>query len=284
MARPIDPLRFLDAVVPVVRQCAAASRLFHGAVADIGKTADSTLIGAHAQRASGVLTILDSAFQDLILGAVAARFPKVRCIAEERTPARRAFAGNDGDEVVILDPIDGTLHFQRGDAPYHICIGLARRGRMVAAAVARPTEDKLFTAVRGGGAYVQVGQRRPRRLRLPRRPRTRRAFISTKARPFQAPARECLDPHEYPIGAALVLTQLAEGTLAAYLTRQVEVYDVGPPSLIAEEAGALCFVANGSEPRYDRRRKFPYYMAAASPELREFLLQVWRRGAQEANR
>lgn len=277
----IDPQRFLDVVVPVVRQCAAASRIFHGDVADVGKAADRSLTGRHAQDASSALTVLDGAFQDLILGAVHAHFPHLRCIAEERTPMRRAFAGNGGDEVVILDPIDGTLHFQRGDAPYHICIGLARRGRMVAAAIARPTEDKLFTAVRGGGAYVQLGARRPRRLRLPRRPRTERAFISTKARPFQQPARPRLDPHEYPIGAALVLTQLAEGSLAAYLTRQVEVYDVGPPSLIAEEAGATCFLADGREPRYDRRRKFPYYMAAASDDLREFLLDVRRRGARE---
>jgi myo-inositol-1(or 4)-monophosphatase len=278
------PQRFLDAVVPVVRQCAAASLVFHGDVADVGKKADLSLTGRRAQDASSVLTVLDSAFQDLILGAVHARFPRLRCIAEERTAMRRAFAGNGGDEVVILDPIDGTLHFQRGDAPYHICIGLARRGRMIAAAVARPTEDKLFTAIRGHGAWLQVGSRRPRRLLLPRRPRTDRAFISSKARLFQAPARERLEPEEYPIGAALVLTQLAEGSLSAYLTRQVEVYDVGPPSLIAEEAGARCFLGDGREPTYDRRRKFPYYMAAASHDLREFLLRVRRRGLQETER
>ena len=279
----IRPQRFLDAVLPVVRQCAAASRLFHGDVADVGKKADTSLTGARAQQASRAFTVLDGAFQDLILGAVHARFPRVRCIAEERTAMRRAFAGNGGDEVVILDPIDGTLHFQRGDAAYHISIGLARGGRMVAAAVARPTEDKLFTAVRGRGAWVQVGSRRPRRLRLPERPRTKKAFVSSKARRFRAAAREHFEPREYPLGAALVLTELAEGDLAAYLTRQVEVYDVGPPSLIAEEAGACCFLGDGREPTYGRSRKFPFYMAAATPHLRDLLLQVRRRGARESD-
>ena len=279
----IRPQRFLDAVLPVVRQCAAASRPFHGAVADVGKKADASLTGARARQASGALTVLDSAFQDLILGAVHARFPGLRCIAEERTAMRRAFAGNRGDEAVILDPIDGTLHFQRGDAPYHISIGLARGGRMIAAAVARPTEDKLFTAVRGRGAWVQSGEGRPRRLRLPARPRTKRAFVSTKARRYRAAAGEHLEPFDYPMGAALVLTRLAEGDLAAYFTRQVEVYDVGPPSLIAEEAGACCFLGDGREPRYDRSRKFPFYMAAAAPRLREVLLRARRRGGRETD-
>ncbi|MBT3345244.1 MAG: hypothetical protein HN712_26440 [Gemmatimonadetes bacterium] len=278
MPRPISPQAFLDAVVPVVRQCAKASLIFHGDVVDIGKSADTSLTGQHAQTASATLTVLDGAFQDLILGAVFSHFPHLRCIAEEKTDMRQAFAGNKGDDVVILDPIDGTLHFQKGDAPYHISIGLCRKGRMIAAAVARPTEGKLFTAIRGQGAWLQKGTGRPRQLQLPARPRTQRAFISTKARPFQAPARERLDPHEYPIGAALVLTQLAEGDLAAYLTRQVEIYDVGPPSLIAEEAGARCMLGDGREPLYDRRRKFTYYMAAATQDLCDFLLSVRRQG------
>lgn len=278
MSRRIQPRHFLDAVLPVVRQCAAASRVFYGEVADVGKAADRSLGSGHARHASSVLTVLDAAFQDLILGVVHDRFPGIRCIAEERTAMRRAFAGNDSEYVVILDPIDGTLHFQQGDAPYHVSVGLAHRGRMVAAAVARPDEDKLFTALRGQGAWVQQGRRRPRRLRLPERPRTKAAFISSKARPFQKLARPRLEPREQPIGAALVLTGIAEGTLAAYLTRQVEIYDVGPPSLIAEEAGASCFLAGGAEPNYDRRRKYPFYMAAASPGLREFLLQIQREG------
>ncbi|HJP32201.1 MAG TPA: inositol monophosphatase family protein [Candidatus Latescibacteria bacterium] len=284
MTARIDPQCFLDTVVPVVRQCATASLVFYGDVADVGKKADNSLTGSHAQQASSVLTVLDAAFQELLLGAVHARFPDIRCIAEERTPMRRAFAGNDSDYVVILDPIDGTLHFQRGDAPYHVCVGLAHRGRMIAAAVARPTEDKLFTAIAGRGAWRQRGQRPARQLRLPRSPRTKRAFISTKARPFQEPVRRRLDPQESPIGAALVLTQLAEGTLAAYLTRQVEIYDVGPPSLIATEAGVCCFLANGREPNYDRRRKFPYYMAAASDDLKDFLLQVQHEGARSTTK
>ena len=274
----IDPRAFVDAMLPVVRQCARASLIFYGKTADIGKQADSSLVSTEARAASSSLTALDTAIQDILLSAALARFPQASCIAEEDTPFRRRFARSGAEQAIILDPIDGTFHFQRGDHPYHISLGLAREGQMQASVIARPTEDKVFTAVRGQGAYVQVGNRRPKRLRLPKKAKTNKAFISSKARVFQDSAKPTLAPREFPIGAALVLTLLAEGELCAYLTRQVEIYDVGPPSLIAEEAGAQCFLRRGNAPFYTKRRKFPYYMAAATDELRDVLMDVVRKG------
>lgn len=278
MPSRIDPRLFVETLLPVVRQCARASLIFYGQVADIGKAPDARLTGREAQEASGVLTVLDCALQDLILTAVLKNFPGIRCIAEEDTPLRRRFARSGSEYILILDPIDGTIHFQRGDAPYHICVGLARGGHMEAAVVARPSEDKIFTAVRGQGAFVQRGQGRPRRLRLGGRPGTRQVYISTKARVYQPLVRPRLEPREHPIGAALVLTQVAEGALCGYLTRQVEIYDVGPPALIAEEAGARCFLKNGQPPRYQSRRKFSYFLCAATPRLQELLLGAVRQG------
>ena len=269
----IDPQRFVESMLPVVRQCAEASLIFYGRVANLGKTADTSLIGTMAQTASAAFTAIDGAVQDIILGVALQHFPNVRCIAEENTPLKRKFKGGGSDYALILDPIDGTLHFQKGDGPYHISLGLAYRGVMVAAIVARPTEDKLFTATRGKGAYLQQGSRR-RRLTLPQTAVTQRAFISSKAREYQRGAKPHLDPREYPIGAALVLTLMAEGELCAYLTRQVEVHDVGPPSLISEEAGAACFLRRGRMPYYRARRKFGLYMAAGDPELKHFLLSL----------
>lgn len=284
MAATIAPNDFIDALLPVVDQCARASLIFYGQVADIGKAADLRLTGRKAQAASTAFTVLDAAVQDILLAAVLQHFPFVRCIAEERTPLKRRFAGNTSPYAVLVDPIDGTLHFKRGDAPYHISIGLACDGLMLAAIVARPSEDKTFTACKGKGALVRVGTGRPRRLRLPDEPRTNKAFISSKARPYQALARPALAPRESPIGAALVLTELAEGALCAYLTRQVEVYDVGPPSLIAEEAGACCYTGERRRPVYTQRRKFGHFLAAANDETADHLFAILRRARRGQRR
>jgi len=278
MAAAIDPEVFVDTLVPVMRQCAQMSLIFYGNITDIGKAQDTSLNGREAQERSSVLTAIDTALQDIILSAVWQHYPALRCIAEENTPLKRRFAGNTSRYTVLLDPIDGTFHFQKGDAPYHISLGLARDGRMEAAVVVRPSEDKIFTAIRGQGAYVHRGQEPPRRLLLGEQSRTNKAFISSKARRYQGLVRPELDPREYPIGAALVLTLVAEGELCAYLTQQVEVYDVGPPALIATEAGARCFLRNGQEPRYQHRRKFGYYLCAANVQLEALLLKVLRAG------
>ena len=283
MSNRIDPQFFLQTMLPVVRQCARASLIFYGRVSDIGKAADTSLTGSAAQRASSVLTAIDNAVQDIILSVVLQHFPGIRCIAEENTPLKRRFAGNDSPYLLLLDPIDGTVHFQRGDAPYHISLGLACNGCMEAAIVARPNEDKIFTALRGRGAYLHRGKSRPQRLHLGKKPRTNRVFISSKARAYQQAVRPALEPREYPIGAALVLTQMAEGELCAYLTRQVEVYDVGPPSLIATEAGARCALKGGQAPRYRNRRKFPFYMCTASRELEATFSSLLRSPSRQDN-
>ena len=94
MTENIAPDDFIDALLPVVGQCARASLIFYGQVADIGKAADKSLTGSKAQDASTAFTVLDAAVQDILLAVVLQHFPFVRCIAEERTPLKKRFAGN----------------------------------------------------------------------------------------------------------------------------------------------------------------------------------------------
>ena len=276
MNNQIEPQHFIDTLLPVVRQCAQTSILFYGQVADIGKEADLGLTGDKAQAASTAFTALDSGLQDILLSVVLQHFPDIGVIAEESTPLKRRFTRTTSPYLVILDPIDGTWHFRRGDAPYHITVGLACNGKMLASIVARPSEDKIFTAIRDQGAFVQKGTGRKKRLRVSKRAQHNRVFISSKARDYQKLARQHygLLPREHPLGAALVLTQIAEGELIGYLTRQVEIYDAGPPSLIVEEAGARCLIGPNRVPNYVKRRKFAHFMAAANNVVEEKLLAI----------
>ncbi|MBJ68170.1 MAG: hypothetical protein CME28_09200 [Gemmatimonadetes bacterium] len=278
MKHQIEPQHFIDTLLPVVRQCSQASMLFYGQVTNIGKEVDRGLTGDKAQAASAAFTALDSGLQDILLSVVLQHFPDIGVIAEESTPLKRRFTRKSSPYLVILDPIDGTWHFKRGDAPYHITIGLACNGKMLASIVARPSEDKIFTAIRGKGAFVQGNTGRKKRLRVLKKTQHNRVFISSKARDYQKLARQHygLLPREHPLGAALVLTQIAEGELIGYLTRQVEIYDAGPPSLIAEEAGARCLIGPNRVPNYVKRRKFAHFMATANKGVEEKMLAIIR--------
>lgn len=56
--------------------------------------------------------------------------------------------------VFIVDPIDGTTNFVRGLSQSAISIALAHDGRVEHAVVYDPYKDELFSASRGGGAFL----------------------------------------------------------------------------------------------------------------------------------
>ena len=56
--------------------------------------------------------------------------------------------------VFIVDPIDGTTNFVRGIPQSAISVALAKDGQVEYAVVYDPFKDELFSASRGGGAFL----------------------------------------------------------------------------------------------------------------------------------
>ncbi len=54
----------------------------------------------------------------------------------------------------MVDPIDGTKDFIDGRREYSISVGLAEAGIPIAACTFNPATDELFTATKGGGAFL----------------------------------------------------------------------------------------------------------------------------------
>ena len=102
------------------------------------------------------LTDADCVSQEILLIAVAARFPWVELNVEEDTPQVERFSRNRSASSVVIDPIDGTLRYLLGDGPYAILVGLEHEGRVEAALVGLPQSDTLVRAVRGGVAEISI--------------------------------------------------------------------------------------------------------------------------------
>ena len=69
--------------------------------------------------------------------------------------------GTDGAHRWIVDPLDGTTNFLHGIPQFAVSIGLERNGEIVAGVIFNPATDELFTAEKGGGAFLN-----DRRLRV----------------------------------------------------------------------------------------------------------------------
>ncbi|MCD2174098.1 inositol monophosphatase family protein [Rhizobium sp. C4] len=69
--------------------------------------------------------------------------------------------GTDGAHRWIVDPLDGTTNFLHGIPQFAVSIALERNGEIVAGVIFNPATDELYTAEKGGGAFLN-----DRRLRV----------------------------------------------------------------------------------------------------------------------
>jgi 3'(2'), 5'-bisphosphate nucleotidase len=112
------------------------------------------------------VTEADRAGERLILARLAARFPEIPAISEEHACE---FGTPDaiGPRFFLVDPVDGTKAFVRGDPNFTVNIGLIDNGAPVAGAICAPaTGEVWFTSAEGvlkretpGGVETRVQAR-----------------------------------------------------------------------------------------------------------------------------
>lgn len=172
-----------------------------------------------------------------------------------------AIQGEEGADVAgtsgvtwCVDPIDGTVNFVHAIPGFCVSIAAQVGGRTVAAVVASPLHDEVFTATLGGGAACNgspIRCAKPTSLARsvvatgfgydPAR-RTRQAAVVTQVIGQIADIRR--------FGAAAVdLCWVACGRVDGYWEVGLNAWDHAAGSLIAREAGAVVTgLSAGTEP------------------------------------
>jgi myo-inositol-1(or 4)-monophosphatase len=98
-----------------------------------------------------LVTEVDVTVEKMVRALIAERYPGHDVLGEE--------LGGPGDgersrHCWICDPLDGTTNFAHGLPLYCSTIALEVDGELRVGAVYDPTRDELFTAIRGGGAFL----------------------------------------------------------------------------------------------------------------------------------
>src|SRR5215469_15450713 len=95
------------------------------------------------------VTEADRRGEALILEGLARLFPGVPVISEEHASE---FGTPDaiGPRFFLVDPLDGTKAFVRGDPHFTVNIGLIDHGKPVAGAVAAPASGEIWRTSRDG--------------------------------------------------------------------------------------------------------------------------------------
>ncbi len=103
-----------------------------------------------------LVTVADRRAEAHLEEALRPLLPGAAFVGEEGVHADpgRLTALHGDAPVWIVDPVDGTRQFVRGEDGFCTLVALAHRGRLLASWTYVPARDQLAVAVRGGGARL----------------------------------------------------------------------------------------------------------------------------------
>ncbi|AKC70139.1 inositol monophosphatase family protein [Pandoraea oxalativorans] len=218
-----------------VNAAIGAAQVLHRASADLHRLTVSK------KHHNDFVTEVDRASEAVIIDTLKGAYPDHAILAEESGRS----GGKDGgsDFQWIIDPLDGTTNFIHGFPYFCVSIALAYKGEVVQAVVYDPNSNELFTASRGGGAFLNE-----RPIRVGARDRLADGLIGTGF-----PFRETDDVETFtrlfvemsgacaglrrPGACALDLANVAAGRLDGFFEQGVNAWDMAAGSLLVMEAG-----------------------------------------------
>ncbi|MEO5923257.1 MAG: inositol monophosphatase [Bryobacteraceae bacterium] len=195
------------------------------------------------------VTIADKDNERLIREAIEAEFPDDGILGEEGTTKL-----GDSGRRWIIDPIDGTRDFIRGNRFWCVLIGLEQGNETLVGVAHFPMLAELYWAVKDEGAYLE-GQRLNASAvtRFDESSFSPNGLQLKEARPYLAQivdlAQRCWSYRSY--GGALDACLLAAGKTDIWFEPKVAPWDLAPLRLILEESGAEFFALNGSRSIYE---------------------------------
>ncbi|MEU4266333.1 inositol monophosphatase family protein [Streptomyces sp. NPDC026092] len=103
-----------------------------------------------------LVTVADRAAEEHLTASLTALLPGSVVVGEEAVHADpTVYEAIQGDAPVwIVDPVDGTRQFVRGEAGFCTLVALAVRGELLASWTYAPALDEMAVAVRGRGATL----------------------------------------------------------------------------------------------------------------------------------
>jgi myo-inositol-1(or 4)-monophosphatase len=184
-----------------------------------------------------LVTEADRASEKLVVERLRTHFPQHSILAEEG-------GGHESSSEFrwYVDPLDGTTNFAHSFPMFNVTLALEQAGEMIAGVIYDPLRQELFSAERGGGAYLNN-----RRIRVSACKGLEESLASTG---FPSRKRhQNVNIHFYHQmamashgvrrtgSAALDLAYVASGRLDAFWEFGLKPWDMAAGTLLVREAG-----------------------------------------------
>ncbi len=213
---------------------------------------------------------VDHAAEAAIIEVLREAYPQHGILAEES-----GLKESTSEYLWIIDPLDGTTNFLHGFPQYCVSIALSVKGVLSHGVIYDPTRNELFTASRGGGAFLN-----DRRIRVSKTINLKDAMLGTgfPFKEFSGIDRylalfKDLTPKcaaiRRPGSAALDLAYVACGRYDGFWEIGLSQWDMAAGALMIKEAGGLITDYSGEDQFMDRGS-----IVAATPKVFPALLQT----------
>ncbi len=205
----------------------------------VGKTQD--------ERSEGLVTKADVEAEQAIVATIRRTFPDHHFLGEEEHSD-----SVDAEHLWVIDPLDGTNNFAHGIPHFAVSVAYYRNGQSVCGAILNPATDELYTAVQGGGAFLNS-----RPVQVNAHQRLNETIIATgfyydRGAIMKATLAAINDLFEQDIhgirrfgAAALDLVYVGAGRFGGFFEFTLSPWDFAAAALFVEEAGGTVTTCRG---------------------------------------
>lgn len=201
------------------------------------------------------VTEADRQGETLILKRLAERFPDIPVVSEEHASE---FGTPDaiGPRFFLVDPVDGTKAFVRGDPNFTVNIGLISDGRPVAGAVAAPGFGEIWFTTAQGTVKRRLGKTETWPVRVRPWPKGEAVALvshTMKEETAMKLAAEYGFDLRTPMDSSIKLCRIAEGVADIYPRHgPTSEWDIAAGHAVLEGAGGTMKNHDGSDLTYGK--------------------------------
>ncbi len=189
-----------------------------------------------------LVTVVDREMEERLTRGLGGLTPSAVVVGEEavhQTPELLAHVGGD-ESLWLLDPLDGTRNFARGNADFGVLLAWVTGGLVRAGWLALPARGQMFVAAAGAGAF-RNGDRIEVPTGPPPEPWRGSVYVRFMPEPLTAAITLASAGRFQPLAecgcAAVEYTNVLEGRKEFALYYRLLPWDHAAPALILTEGG-----------------------------------------------
>ncbi|MBL10938.1 MAG: 3'(2'),5'-bisphosphate nucleotidase [Acidiferrobacteraceae bacterium] len=257
-------LKFLKAVYEIALDAGDAIMNIYNNAYNVEKKADGTPI-----------TIADRIANDIICDGLKKLTPELTLLSEESvspdSDARLCWT-----RYWLIDPLDGTKEFIKGNGEFTVNIALIDKGRPILGVVHCPVNETTYFAATGKGSWRKTRDRKSEKIATMRYEGGQLRAAVSRSHSSSSFANYCLQleqkigcsVEQVPMGSSLKFCLVAEGSVDIYpRLGPTSEWDTAAAHCILEEAGGSVRLCNGDELIYNKKNIVnPWFLAVGDPK------------------